>query len=246
MNKHLILLYFLTTITCARGQEATVREPEGLLVRESPSVESPSIGVLKFGDDVRIIDTKLTSQTINGITAHWQRVEGSNRSGWVFGGSLHIKNQCACDFTSNYKGSEYYGKCTFPTSLTKSGGGMIGSQHALDVIIRGSQTMYWFQKNVETLSTQGPALAEICSVVTDILVLQPQDLPSGYQIIYRDCLFGGQADEEIIAIARSSIMNPIITDIRAAWRANRKTGNIEKINTTKVTCKPPCLGLGCI
>jgi hypothetical protein len=59
---------------------------DGLNLRMEPTMQSRIIRVLPFLTKVEIIDSDNNYITIDGITAHWYKVNVDNDSGWIFGG----------------------------------------------------------------------------------------------------------------------------------------------------------------
>ncbi|MDR0456276.1 MAG: SH3 domain-containing protein [Treponema sp.] len=65
-----------------------VNSPEGLRIRDTPSLDGNRIGLLEDQERVFVIKKDLTSITIDGMTAQWTFVQTEHIQGWVFGGYL--------------------------------------------------------------------------------------------------------------------------------------------------------------
>ena len=88
-----------------------VASKEGLNQRESASVSSRKIGTLLYGSRVIVVEKSIERVTIDGITDHWYRCQGRERS-WVFGGYLSTTMPDDTDSVLGYwntdRGERYY------------------------------------------------------------------------------------------------------------------------------------------
>jgi len=64
----------------------------GLVMRKEPSTSSKKIIIIPYGDEVKVIERQLASETINGITSNWIKVNWKKYTAWVFGGYLKEKD----------------------------------------------------------------------------------------------------------------------------------------------------------
>lgn len=70
VKKILIMLFAVLGAVSAKGEVVYVNAPNGLNLRQIPSAESKSIGLLEYGQAVAVVD----DEPLNG----WYRVEGDN------------------------------------------------------------------------------------------------------------------------------------------------------------------------
>jgi hypothetical protein len=67
-------------------------------------------------------------------------------------------------------------------------------------------------------------------------ILEIKGLSKNQYISYGNCRIDGKPDSEIIAIYVFKDDVEFYNNVPQAWRANRKTGKIEKISTTGIDC----------
>lgn len=86
----IFFISFLSTSACRAEDQAArwVRSPEGLNMRDAPSITGKVLVLIPDGAEVTVLEETGAVQTIQDAAGRWTRVEWNGLQGWVFGGFL--------------------------------------------------------------------------------------------------------------------------------------------------------------
>ncbi|MFB2891337.1 hypothetical protein ACE1CI_00165 [Aerosakkonemataceae cyanobacterium BLCC-F50] len=142
--------------------------------------------------------------------------------------------------TRSYIGLRYQGR-KLPKGIQEIAGWTVGTgteprqSYGVSYVRQGSQQMLWFQ-NLVSRDRSGNPNWEVIDAIS---------LPkfnTGEQIAPPTCKLKGVSDPELIALVKYEDKE-ILTNIRRAWRANRRTRKIEEIPPKNIVCQNPAWGV---
>lgn len=143
-------------------------------------------------------------------------------------------SSAAADSTAQFVGLRYP---PFPSNLREEGGAMIAVggkfEYALNVVSRDSTTFVWLSRLTDRNAAGEPGF-EVRAVQ------RIPALDSGEVLLVGRCQLkaGAPEDRSVFAVARTGghEADSVLTDIRAAWRADVDTGAIRDVPPDSVTC----------
>ncbi len=106
--KKFIILVLLILIYCSKSTKVTARitEPQGLILRDSPDQNSKNLALMKYNEEVNIIQENGPEETLHGITSKWVEVEYKGLKGFAFGGFLDLPNSSKTKIENPSKNQE--------------------------------------------------------------------------------------------------------------------------------------------
>jgi uncharacterized protein YgiM (DUF1202 family) len=86
----LVFVSFLFVINCQANTDDIrwVTADVGLNMRAAPDLKAEKIGLIPYGEKVKLIEETGDRITISGATGKWSKVQWKGKTGWVFGGFL--------------------------------------------------------------------------------------------------------------------------------------------------------------
>ena len=102
-------------------------------------------------------------------------------------------------------------------------------QYGVTHVVRGRVNMMWFD-----LLTHNDAEGHPHWIIKDVLFLPP--ISKNQQLFHVDCSLNDKPDPELVVIVDNVVRAGYYTQVRHAWRANRRTEKIEPIPTKGIKC----------
>jgi len=95
LQKKLSLIFSIAVglllISCGFfDNKAVVNSKDGLLMRDIPGRMGKQVAIIPHGTKIKINGLSDMTEEINGIVAHWVKVEYNNKKGWVYGAYLDV------------------------------------------------------------------------------------------------------------------------------------------------------------
>jgi len=92
----ILIISFSSITSQAFNTEPIIPEPilsnvtafSGLKIRTAPGLESQVLKIIPFGESVEIVESNITSSTIEWMEGHWTKIKHDDVEGYVFDGFL--------------------------------------------------------------------------------------------------------------------------------------------------------------
>jgi formylglycine-generating enzyme required for sulfatase activity len=139
MKQIYLSIFLLILLTCSGGQgteskfqkkPAKVTEPQGLVLRDAPSIKGKQLALMRDGEEVMVLRDDGPEETLFGRKSRWFEVDYKGMNGFAFGGFLEYKGkQVTSKNQSIDKGKGFKNSIGMEFALIPSGEFLMGCSH---------------------------------------------------------------------------------------------------------------------